>query len=162
MGNIYNHLCSLEAAPDHKYSFVSNRNEEPSDSHNDSGIDEFSSPLSPGDNVTITVHVDDVYDWNSSALPGNQTGAYASSTSSLAEMTESTTPENTSDDLEIDPDDIQITIAILKALNLVDQMNGSISDFEDVLQFAKELHCRKDSHLEEKWPGNWQETQTVL
>ena len=48
MGNIHNHLYSLEAAPDHKYSFVSNRNEEPSDSHNDSGIDEFSSPLSPG------------------------------------------------------------------------------------------------------------------
>ena len=110
MGNIHNHLYSLEAAPDHKYSFVSNRNEEPSDSHNDSGIDEFSSPLSPGDNVTITVHVDDVYDCNYSALPGNQTGAYASSTSSLAEMTESTTPENTSDDLEIDLDDIQITI----------------------------------------------------
>ena len=64
--------------------------------------------------------------------------------------------------MEIDPDDIQITIAILKALNLVDQMNGSISDSEDVLQFAKELYCRKDSHLEEKWPGNWQETQTVL
>ena len=64
--------------------------------------------------------------------------------------------------MEIDPDDIQITIAILKALNLVDQMNGSVSDFEDVLQFAKELNCRKDSHLEEKWPGNWQETQTVL
>ena len=61
-------------------------------------------------------------------------------------MTESITPENTSDDLKIDPDDIQITIAILKALNLVDQMNGSISDFEDVLQFAKELYCRKDSH----------------
>ena len=110
MGNIHNHLYSLEAAPDHKYSFVSNRNEEPSDSHNDSGIDEFSSPLSPGDNVTITVHVDDVYDCNPSALPGNQTGAYASSTSRLAEMTESTTPENTSDDLEIDLDDIQITI----------------------------------------------------
>ena len=53
---------------------------------------------------------------------------------------------NTSDtDTEIDPDEIEITIAILKALNLVDQMNGSISDFEDVLQFAKELYCRNDS-----------------
>lgn len=48
------------------------------------------------------------------------------------------------------PDEIEITIAILKALNLVDQMNGSISDFEDVLQFAKELYCRNDSDLEGK------------
>ena len=46
-------------------------------------------------------------------------------------MTECATPDSTSDDLEI---------AILKALNLVDQINGSVSNFEDVLQFAKELY----------------------
>lgn len=63
------------------------------------------------------------------------------------------------DDSEINSDDIEITITLLKALNLVDKMNGSISDFEDVLQFAKELYCRKDNNLDEKWPRNWQETQ---
>ena len=59
-------------------------------------------------------------------------------------------------------EDTEITIAILKALNLTDQMQGSISDFEDILQFAKELYCRNDSHLDEKWLRHWQETQSVL
>lgn len=65
-------------------------------------------------------------------------------------------------DNEIDHDHIEITIAILKSLNLVDQMSGSISDFEDILQFSKELFCRNDRKLKERWPRNWQETQSVL
>ena len=43
---------------------------------------------------------------------GNQTGAYATSISRSADMTECATPDSTSDNLEI---------AILNALNLVDQ-----------------------------------------
>ena len=64
-------------------------------------------------------------------------------------------PELMESDASIESDayndeDTEITIAILKALNLTDQMQGSISDFEDILQFAKELYCSNDSHLEEK------------
>lgn len=62
---------------------------------------------------------------------GNQTGAYATSILRSADMTECATPDSISGNLEI---------AILNALNLVDQINGSISNFEDVLQFAKELY----------------------
>lgn len=56
----------------------------------------------------------------------------------------------------------EITCALLKALNLVDQMKGSIADFEDVLQFAKDLYCRNEIQLADLWPKDWRETQSVL
>ena len=40
-----------------------------------------------------------------------------------------------------------ITCALLKGLMLVEQMEGSISDFEDVLAFSKELYFKNDEHL---------------
>lgn len=58
--------------------------------------------------------------------------------------------------------EMEITCAILKALNLVDQMQGSVADFEDVLVFSKELFCRNDTELKELWPSNWWETQKLL
>ena len=58
--------------------------------------------------------------------------------------------------------EMEITCAILKALNLVDQMQGSVADFEDVFTFLKELFCRNDAELEELWPRNWWETQKLL
>ena len=58
--------------------------------------------------------------------------------------------------------EMEITCAILRALNLVDQMQGSVADFEDVLLFSKELFCRNDAELEELWPSNWWETQKLL
>ena len=57
---------------------------------------------------------------------------------------------------------LEITCAILKALNLVDQMQGSLSDFEDLLDFSKQLFCRNDSELKKLWPKNWRETQALL
>lgn len=128
----------------------------PSDLHSDSGIDEFTSPLSPGDVVTGQ---DDFCDTDSgSVLSENCNSVETSSFLCSSVLVE----PDSCDDSEINSDDIEITITLLKALNLVDQMNGSISDFEDVLQFAKELYCRKDNNLDEKWPRNWQETQSVL
>ena len=59
-------------------------------------------------------------------------------------------------------ENLEITSAILKALNLVDQMQGSVSDFEDVLQFSKELFRRNDSKLKKLWPKDWRETQVLL
>lgn len=67
-----------------------------------------------------------------------------------------------SDDTETNPVNIEITIATLKAFNFVDQMKGSISDFEDLVQFAKEVYCKSHRNFEERWPRNWGETQTVL
>lgn len=128
----------------------SNRIEESSDPHNDSGIDEFTSTsvLSSGDNFIVTAQ-DDFCDVDScSSHIENHTGTQTSSTPCSPVSMES----DTSNDTEINSDDIEITIAILKALNLVDQMNGSISDFEDVLQFAKKLYCRNDSNLVNNLP----------
>lgn len=59
-----------------------------------------------------------------------------------------------SDDTETNPVNIEITIATLKAFNFVDQMKGSISDFEDLLQFAKEVYCKSHRNFEERWPRN--------
>ena len=59
-------------------------------------------------------------------------------------------------------ENLEITSAILKALNLVDQMQGSVSDFEDILQFSKELFCRNDSKLKKLWPKDWREMQVLL
>lgn len=124
--------------------------EDPGDTNNDSGIDECILPPSGDDNLTHD---------HCSVLSENQTSAQnlCSRPCSPDSMASDTTDNN-----EIDHDDIEITIAILKSLNLVDQMSGSISDFEDILQFSKELFCRNDRKLEERWPRNWQETQSVL
>ena len=63
-----------------------------------------------------------------------------------------------------DNDDVnqEITCALLKALKLVEQMEGSVADFEDVLQLAKDLYCRDEPKLKELWPNDWRETQTIL
>lgn len=124
--------------------------EDPGDTNNDSGIDECILPPSGDDNLTHD---------HCSVLSENQTSAQnlCSRPCSPDSMASDTTDNN-----EIDHDDSEITIAILKSLNLVDQMSGSISDFEDILQLSKELFCRNDRKLEERWPRNWQETQSVL
>lgn len=59
-----------------------------------------------------------------------------------------------SDDTETNPVNIDIAIATLKAFNFVDQMKGSISDFEDLLQFAKEVYCKSHRNFKERWPRN--------
>ena len=45
---------------------------------------------------------------------------------------------------------------------LLEQMEGLITDFEDVLTFSKELYCKNDEHLMRLWPKNWAETKKVL
>ena len=45
-----------------------------------------------------------------------------------------------------------VICALLKALMLVEQMEGSLADFEDVLAFSKELYCKNDEHLMRLWP----------
>ncbi|XP_031549912.1 uncharacterized protein LOC116287378 [Actinia tenebrosa] len=58
--------------------------------------------------------------------------------------------------------ELEIICTILRAMNLAAQMNGSNKDFDDVLQFAKELFCREDPDLETFWPKNWRETKRLL
>ena len=56
----------------------------------------------------------------------------------------------------------EIVCAICEELILVDQMQGSLNDFEDVLQYAKKLFCRSDCELTKHWPKNWRETEKLL
>ena len=46
----------------------------------------------------------------------------------------------------------EIVTAICEALMLVDQMQGSLNDFEDVLDYAKKLFCRSNHELTKYWP----------
>lgn len=96
-------------------------------------------------------------DWNANA--GLATSG-ASDVPSLANS--STSTEGDTHTSHVNNVKMEITCAILRALNLVDQMQGSVADFEDVLVFSKELFCRNDAELKELWPRNWWETQKLL
>lgn len=56
----------------------------------------------------------------------------------------------------------EIVCAICRALMLVNQMQGSLNDFEEVLSFAKDLFCRSNESLTAHWPRNWRETVALL
>lgn len=56
----------------------------------------------------------------------------------------------------------EILCAILRALMLVDQMNGSHNDISDALELAKDLYCGDDSNLKKLWPKTWKETEKLL
>ena len=62
--------------------------------------------------------------------------------------------ESNEDSDELSAEKQNIICASLKGLMLVEQMEGSITDFEDVLTFSKELYCKKDEHLMGLWPKN--------
>ena len=57
--------------------------------------------------------------------------------------------EESSDDLELKK---EIVIAICRALMVVNEMQGSIKDIEDVLTFPKGMFCRSDQSLISLWP----------
>ena len=58
----------------------------------------------------------------------------------------------------------EIVAAILEALNLVDQMQGSRKDFVDVLEFAEKFSRNGDREdtMRAKWPKSWRETEMIL
>ena len=63
------------------------------------------------------------------------------------------------------PDEREIVTAILEALNLVDQMQGSHKDFVDVLEFAEKLYSRNyngEQPGKYMWPKSWRETEMIL
>ena len=45
---------------------------------------------------------------------------------------------------------------------LVNQMHGSLNDFEEVLVFAKDMSCHSNQSLKAYWPKNWRETKKLL
>jgi hypothetical protein len=62
------------------------------------------------------------------------------------------------------PDEREIVTAILEALNLVDQMQGSHKDFVDVLEFAEKLYSRNydgEQPVKYMWPKSWRETEMI-
>ena len=63
------------------------------------------------------------------------------------------------------PEERGIVVAILEALNFVDQMDGSHKDFIDVLEFAEELYsrnCDGEDSMKTKWPKSWRETEIIF
>ena len=59
----------------------------------------------------------------------------------------------------------EIVTAILEALNLVDQMQGSQKDFLDVLEFAEKLYFRNndgEDSVKCMWPKTWGETEILF
>lgn len=79
--------------------------EDPGEILNDSGIDECTLPSSGDDNLTHD---------HCSVLSENQTSAQSLCSRPCSPDSMSS---DTTDNTEIDPDDIEITIAILKSLN---------------------------------------------
>lgn len=59
----------------------------------------------------------------------------------------------------------EIVCTICEALMLLDLMEGSLNDFEDVLDYTKKSFCtilRSDLDLTKYWPKNWRETEKLL
>ena len=56
----------------------------------------------------------------------------------------------------------EIVCAICRALMLVNQMQGTLNDFEEVLVFAKDFFCHSNQSLTAYWPKNWRETEKLL
>jgi len=56
----------------------------------------------------------------------------------------------------------EIVCVILRALMLVDQMQGSHKDFEDVLDLARDLYCKENNEVKLLWPKNWRQTEKLL
>ena len=134
--------------------------EKRSDPHNNSESSSITTQLSSSNNE-IPVAVESEYIGNddcdvSSCFSGSDTSDTSCAPPLLNSSSSGTDSDDTSDVK------IEITCAILKALNLVDQMRGSVSDFEDILQFSKEIFCRNNIELENQWPKNWCETQVLL
>ena len=41
-------------------------------------------------------------------------------------------------------------------------MHGSHSDFNDLLEFARDLYCKDDVGLRQKWPKDYREAKKLL
>ena len=60
------------------------------------------------------------------------------------------------------PEDKLILYEVIRAFDLVDQMHGSHSDFNDLLEFARDLYCKDDVGLRQKWPKDYRAAKKLL
>ena len=58
--------------------------------------------------------------------------------------------------------DREILYEVIRAFDLVDQIKGSQSDFNDLLEYAKDLYCKKDQVLRKKWPKDYYSAKQLL
>ena len=56
----------------------------------------------------------------------------------------------------------EIVCAICRALMLVNQMRGSLNDFEEIFVFAKDMFFHSNQSLTAYCPNNWTETEKLL
>ena len=58
--------------------------------------------------------------------------------------------------------DQDIVVSVLKAFELLKEMNGSQKIFLDVLKFGRDLYCKNDQSLLRRWPTTWLGCMNVL
>ena len=46
--------------------------------------------------------------------------------------------------------------AVIKAMEINDEVCGSQQNFLSILQYGKELYCKGGTALQELWPNTWQ------
>ena len=58
--------------------------------------------------------------------------------------------------------DNDIAVAILKAFQLMEDMKGSHENLIDIVNYGKELYCKGNSDLLNRWPTSWSACISVL
>lgn len=55
-----------------------------------------------------------------------------------------------------------MAVAVLKAFQLLEEMNGSQSNLLDILSFGKDLYCKGDHDASRLWPTTWASCVQIL
>ena len=60
--------------------------------------------------------------------------------------------------------DQDIVISVIKAFQLMEEMDGSQKNFLDILKFGKDIYCsfKGDSETLKKWPSSWYACNAIL
>lgn len=62
-------------------------------------------------------------------------------------------------DQDVDKD---IVVSVLKAFELLEEINGSQKNFIDVLKFGRDLYCKNYQTLLKRWPTTWPGCMNIL
>lgn len=107
----------------------------------------------------------EVRDNCASADGGNSDDDFLESSNDADGVSEGLSPEQQQEESS-DKEELkeEIVCVICKALMLINQVQGSYKDFEEILTFAKALFFHNDyNHFALKyWPRNWRETEKLL
>ena len=55
-----------------------------------------------------------------------------------------------------------IVVSVLKAFELLEEMNGSQKNFLNILRFGRDLYCKNDQSLLRRWPTTWVSCMNIL